>query len=239
MRFRTHSQPPFSHSLFQARTVRRVRAYFVALVLFAILVPPHQAHARDWFAGASQAWQTYQILKSEGKMPALARDGVLIPEALLLDKIRESIGEKSEVTVEKLVLRQNEGELSFVTEGFADARLTVKFSFGAIDWKKRTLMVNFNEQVSSASNNLLGQLFGGMVIGVVEAATGGKHVETALAKLPYFQVQGKQMAINLEQIPQLKNILNRQIAGYPIFDNIGITQIRSEQGQLRVRLGLV
>lgn len=189
------------------------------------------------FAGGSFL-EKIEALKAQGKLPGLARDGVVLPRTLLLDELKKSVDSKK-VEVKDLQLSDEKGTVTLVSKENHDARVEVDFRFLDVDWPKRTVWMTYNETAKSASDTLLGRIFGTLAIAVFEAASGSDHVESALSGKPYFRLENNRIGIMLDKIPELEKPLSTRVGRFKLFDLIGIRSIKTEKDRIHVALGLV
>lgn len=181
--------------------------------------------------------QKIQLMRQQNKMPGLAADGVIVPQALLFDQLKKM--NNTEQTVQSLSLTPRGGQLKILAHKAVDVELTVNFQVQGVDWEHRTVYLTFQEATQSASQNSIGRLLGNLVISSFEVATGAQHVKAATDKLPYINIDGQDMAIHLDKVPQLQDTLNQSFMGFKLFDSVGIKTLIPEQGHLRVRLGMM
>lgn len=205
------------------------------LLLLCLIVPPVQAgidlHPLQWVA-------TLQQMKQEKKLPGLTRDGVTLPQALLLDQLRKSANDPR-IVIQSLDLRPNHGTLKVLAHAPVDVLLTVDFSNIQVDWPHRQIWMQFTESARSPNPTLLGNMLASLAIAAFEAAAGKEHVKMALADKPYFLVRGNRLGVLLEKTPTAQDILKMQLAGIKVFDHVGIQQMQIEPEHLRVHLGLM
>ena len=212
-----------------------IHACFLRLV--ACLMWAYLLCAASQACAEAPWWQKLQVMRQQNKMPGLAADGVVIPQALLLDHLK-GINNK-EQTVQSLNLTPRGGQLKIIAHKAVDVLLTVNFQIQGVDWENRTVYLSFQEATQSASQSVLGRLLGNVVISSFEVATGAQHVKSATEQLPYIKIDGQEMAIYLDKVPQLQPTLHQTMMGVKLFDYLGIKSLEPEQGRLRVRLGMM
>lgn len=189
-------------------------------------------------APAASFLEKIEVMKSEGKLPGLAKDGVLLPRALLVDELRKSV-DSDRVTVKDLVLSEEKGTVILVSRGNVSAEISIDFRFAEVDWPNRTIWMSYSESTRSASDTLLGRIFGAIAISVFEAASGSSHVESAFSGKPYFKLEKNRVGILLDRIPSLEGPLAWRMGRFRLFDLIGIRSIRTEKDRIHISLGLV
>ena len=74
--------------------------------------------------------------------------------------------------------------------------------------------------------------------GVFGMAT-GDPLDKLTARQPWASVNGNVLTVKLDEVPSLKSTLDSSLMGYKLFDYIGIRQLSTEQGAIRIRLGLM
>ncbi len=204
----------------------RIAFLFLALVVGAPAV-----------AGGSLL-EKIDALKAQGKLPGLARDGIVLPRALLLDELRKSVDSKK-TEVKDLILTPEKGTVVLVTRNSVDTELRVDFKFLEVDWPNRTVWIQYSEEASSASDTLLGRIFGTLAIAVFRAASGSDRIESAIDEKPYFKSEGNRIGIMLDKIPSLEKPLATRAGRFRLFDLIGIRHLDTEKDAIHVALGLV
>ncbi len=192
--------------------------------------------ASEAFAGASFL-EKMEALKAEGKMPGLAKDGVLLPRELLLDELKKSVNSEK-VEVKDLLLSEEKGTVILVSHEHLDAEISIDFRFLDVDWPNRTVWMSYNETAKSASDTLLGRIFGTLAISAFEAAS-GSHVESKLSTKPYFTLEKDRIGILLDKIPSLEKPLSTRVGRTRLFDLIGIRRINTEKDRIHIILGPV
>ena len=203
-------------------------------IIFLLLVSPMAL--ADYFSNPMAAYEKLQQLRAENKLPGLARDGVIVPQPLLLDKLRTAVNNE-QMEVKALTLTPEKGTLQVLSRKGIDVLLTLDFKVVAVDWPKRSVMLEYSEATQSGSSSIWGRALGGVVLTAFESAAGREHLKGAVADKPYFVNNGKYMTIRLDQIPALQETLNWGVAGYKVFDYVGVKSIVTEKDQLRVKLG--
>nr|HQT26878.1 hypothetical protein [Burkholderiales bacterium] len=168
----------------------------------------------------------------------LARDGVYLPRELLLDQLRKSV-DSDKVKVKDLLLSDEKGTVILVSNRKFDAEITVDFRFLSVDWPNRTIWMTYNETAKSASDTLLGRIFGTVAISVFEAASGSNQLESAVSGKPYFTLEENRIGIMLDKIPSLEKPLAARVGHVKLFDLIGIRSVKTEKDRIHVALGLV
>lgn len=191
----------------------------------------------DYFSNPMAAYEKLQQLRAENKLPGLARDGVIVPQPLLLEKLQAALNNE-QMQVKTLTLTPEKASLQVLARKGVDVLLTLDFKVVAVDWPKRSVTLECSEATQSGSSSLWGRVLGGVVLTAFETAAGREHLKGAVADKPYFVNNGKYMTIKLDQIPPLQETLNRGVAGYKVFDYVGIKSIATEKDQLRVKLGV-
>ncbi len=179
-----------------------------------------------------------EAMKAAGSLPGLARDGVYLPRALLLDELRKSV-DSDRVKVKDLLLSDEKGTVILVSKSRVDTEITVDFRFLDVDWPNRTIWMTYNEMAKSASDTLLGRILGTVAISVFEAASGSTHVESAVSGKPYFRLEDNRIGIMLDKIPSLEKPLAAKVGHVRLFDLIGIRSLKTEKDRIHVSLGLV
>lgn len=218
----------------RCRHLQRYNRAMHKLVFSLLLVSPMAL--ADYFSNPMAAYEKLQQLRAENKLPGLARDGVTIPQPLLLDKLRTAVNNE-QLEVQSLQLGPDKGTLQVLAHTGIDVLLTLDFKVVAVDWPKRSVTLEYREATQSGSNNLFGQALGGVVLTAFEMATGGEHVKKAVADKPYFASSGNRITVRLDQIPGLQDKLNWGVGSLRVFDYVGIKSIVTEKDQLRVKLG--
>ena len=79
---------------------------------------------------------------------------------------------------------------------------------------------------------------GTLAVGVFGMAT-GDPLDKLAARQPWASVNGNVLTVKLDEVPSLKSTLDSSLMGYKLFDHIGIRQLSTEQGAIRIRLGLM
>lgn len=205
-----------------------IRIVFVCFALFW----GTQAVAGGYFL------EKTETLRNAGKLPGFTRDGIDLPRALLLDELRKSV-DSARVEVKDLVLTEEKGTVELLAHDTVDTLVSLDFRFLDVDWPHRTLWLEYSESSQSASDSLIGRIFGTIAISVFEAASGSGHVEAVAAGKPWFKVDGKRVGIMLDRIPALEKPLDTRIGRYKLFDFIGIRNLKTKQGSIHVALGPV
>lgn len=179
-----------------------------------------------------------RALEAAGKMPGLARDGVVLPRALLLDELKKKVDSKK-IEVRDLLLSDEKGTVILSSKDSIGAEIRVDFEFLDVDWPSRTVWMRYSESAHSASDSLIGRLFGAIALAVFEAASGSDHVSALLEGKPYYRVEKDKVGILLDRIPALEKPLSAKVGHLKLFDLIGIKRIRTEKDGIHVALGLV
>lgn len=179
-----------------------------------------------------------EALKAAGKLPGLARDGIVLPRALLLDELRKKVDSKK-IEVEDLVLSEEKGTVVLLSRNSVDTEIRIDFKFLDVDWSGRTVWVQYAEAASSASDTLLGKVFGTLAIVAFEAASGSGQVESALEGKPYFRLERNRIGIMLDRVPELEKPLSTRVGRFRLFDLIGIRRLKTEKDGIHIALGLV
>lgn len=203
-------------------------------LFFLLLVSPMAI--ADYFSNPMAAYEKLQQLRAEKKLPGLSRDGVTIPQPLLLEKLQTAVNNE-QMEVKALQLTPEKGTLQVLARKGIDVLLTLDFKVVEVDWPKRSVTLEYREATQSGSNSLWGRALGGVVLTAFETAAGREHLRGAVADKPYFASQGNRMTIKLDQIPSLQDTLNWGVGGYKVFDFVGVKSIVTEKDQLRVKLG--
>lgn len=201
---------------------------------FLLLVSPMAI--ADYFSNPMAAYEKLQQLRAENKLPGLSRDGVIIPQPLLLEKLQTAVNNE-QMEVKTLQLTPEKGTLKVLARTGIDVLLTLEFKVVQVDWPKRSVTLEYQEATQSGSNSLWGRALGGVVLTAFETAAGREHLKGAVADKPYFASNGNRMTIKLDQIPGLQDTLNWGVGGYKVFDYVGVKSIATEKDQLRVKLG--
>jgi hypothetical protein len=208
--------------------------YIIAFLcaIFTTSVLPSEA------LDAVAAYQKLQQMRAENKLPGLSADGVILPQPLLLEKLKSSVD--SELTeIRDLSLTTEGGHLTMLAHKTIDVLVSVDFKVVGVDWRHRAVLLEYRETTRSGSESLLGRVFGSVVLSAFEAATGSNNVRGAISDSPYFRISGNRMTIQLDQIPSLQGTLAWGVGSFRVFDYVGIKSIRTEPNQIRVQLGLV
>lgn len=203
-------------------------------LFFLLLVSPMAI--ADYFSNPMAAYEKLQQLRAENKLPGLSRDGVIIPQPLLLEKLQTAVNNE-QMEVKALQLTPEKGTLQVLARKGIDVLLTLDFKVVEVDWPKRSVTLEYREATQSGSNSLWGRALGGVVLTAFETAAGREHLKGAVADKPYFASNGNRMTIKLDQIPGLQDTLNWGVGGYRVFDYVGVKSIATEKDQLRVKLG--
>lgn len=186
--------------------------------------------------GASFIEKT-RALDAAGKMPGLARDGIVLPRALLLDELKKLDSKKIEV--KDLLLSDGKGTVVLLSKDALSAEIRIDFEFLDVDWPNRTVWVRYSEATHSASDTVLGRLFGTIAIAAFEAASGSGHVAELVEGKPYYKIDKDEVGILLDRIPSLEKTLSLKVGRIKLFDLIGIKRIKTEKDGIHVALGLV
>jgi hypothetical protein len=208
--------------------------YIIAIlcVIFTTSALPQEA------IGPIAAYQKLQQMRAENKLPGLSSDGVILPQPLLLEKLKSSVN--SEVTeVRDLILTPEGGHLTLLVHKAVDVLVSVEFKLVGVDWPHRAVVLEYRESTRSGSETMLGRVLGTIVLSAFEAAAGSNNVRGVVSDRPYFRVSGNRMTIQLDQIPSLQGTLAWGVGSFRVFDYVGIKSIRTEPNQIRVKLGLV
>lgn len=189
------------------------------------------------FAGGAFL-EKIEALRKEGKMPGLAQDGIYLPRSLVLDELRKSV-DSGKIEVRDLVLAEEKGTVKLVAHDTVDALITIDFKFLEVDWPHRTLWMEYAESAKSASDSLIGQIFGTIAISVFEAASGSGHAESIMSGKPWFRIENGRVGIMLDKVPALEGPLDARMGRFRLFDFIGIKGLKTEKDRIHVALGLV
>ena len=203
----------------------------VLLLCLFILLPPQAACAASFLEKAA-------ALEAAGKMPGLARDGIVLPRALLLDELKKKAESKT-IDVKDLLLSDGQGTVVLTAHGKVDAEIRVNFEFLSVDWPNRTVWVRYGEESRAIGDTWLGRIFGSIAIAVFEAASGADHVAASLEGKSYYKLEGDRLGILLDKIPSLTKPLSARAGRFKLFDLIGIRRLRTEKDGIHVTLGLV
>lgn len=176
-----------------------------------------------------------QLKDSVGKMPGVRKDGIAIKRDWLLDTLRKDINRKN-VSVEDLKLTPEKGTLLLKTTSGVSALHTVDFRFLPVDWPNRTIKIRFERHTTAADNGLIAQTLGNIAIGIMGLAV-GNPVEKLADKQPWAKVDGDVLSVRLDQVPSLADKMKSNVAGYPVFDYVGIRELRTADDEIRVKLG--
>ena len=65
----------------------------------------------------------------------------------------------------------------------------------------------------------------------------GNPVEKLADKQPWAKVDGDVLSVRLDQVPSLADKMKSSVAGYPVFDYVGIRELRTADDEIRVKLG--
>lgn len=212
---------------------------FAALIMaYSMWLIPNVALAEDLsnIVNITVDWKKLEALQQKyiQKYPALSPDGVILPQGFLLEQLRKNITDPN-VIVHQLVLKPEGGQLELTAKKAIDVRLNLKFNFVGVDWKNRTILIKLNEEASSASPHLLGQVFGNLMLSVMSLATNKPIIAESLATVPFLKMDEKQMVrLDLRQVPRINSMIDARV-----FDYIGIQEIKTETGQIRVKMGRV
>ena len=193
--------------------------------------------AEDVFAGPSFL-EKMEALKAAGKMPGIARDGVLLPRELLLDQLKKSVNSEKKVEVKDLLLTEEKGTVILLSRSRIDTEISIDFRFLDVDWPNRTVWMSYSESAKSASDTLIGRILGTLAVSAFEAAS-GNPLESKLSGKPYFTVEGDKIGILLDRIPSLEKPLATRIGQVRLFDLIGVRRISTEKDRIHVVLGPV
>ena len=179
-----------------------------------------------------------RALDAAGKMPGLARDGIVLPRALLLDELKKKLDSKK-IEIRDLLLSDGKGTVVLISKNAFDAEIRIDFEFLDVDWPNRTVWVRYSESTHSASDTVLGRVFGTIAIAAFEAASGSGHVAERLEGKPYYKIKKDEVGILLDRIPSLEKPLALRVGHVRLFDLIGIKRIKTEKDGIHVALGLV
>lgn len=181
-------------------------------------------------------WKKLETLRQKytQKYPALSPDGVTLPQAFLLDQLKQNISDPK-VNLHRLTIKPEGGELELTAKRTIDVKLNLKFNFVGMDWKNRTVLIKLNEEASSASPHLLGQIFGNLMLSIISVATNKPMIAETLVTVPFLKMDDKNIIrLDLRHVPRIESIIQSRV-----FDYIGIQEIKTETGQLRVKMGRV
>lgn len=188
--------------------------------------------------GPIAAYQKLQQMRFENKLPGLSADGVVLPQPLILEKLKSSLD--SRVTeIRNLSLTPEGGTLTLLVHKTIDVLVSVEFKVVGVDWPHRAVILEYRETTRSGSESLLGRALASVVLSAFEAATGANNVKDAVSDIPYFKVSGSRLTVQLDQVPSLQGTLAWGGGSFRVFDYVGIKSIRTEHNQLRVQLGFV
>lgn len=207
-------------------------------MVYSMWFIPAMTQAEDFsnIVNITVDWKKLEALQQKyvQKYPALSPDGVILPQGFLLEQLRKNITDPN-VIVHQLVLKPEGGQLELTAKKAIDVRLNLKFNFVGVDWKNRTILIKLNEEASSASPHLLGQVFGNLMLSVMSLATNKPIIAESLATVPFLKMDEKQMVrLDLRQVPRINSMIDSRV-----FDYIGIQEIKTETGQIRVKMGRV
>lgn len=205
------------------------------LMIWASLLSP-----MAWAAEANQDPIVQNYLSAKqffSKFPAVSREGITLPKALLLDKLKASV-KTEHLNVEDLVLTPKGGTLIVHGSQYVQAKHRVHFNFLPVDWKNKTVPIRFKTESSAVSDSVLGKMLGTMAIHVMSAAV-NTPVEALSETLPYLSLnREKGIAwVRLDRVPSLADVLNTSILGYRPFDSFGISELKTVQDGVLIRLG--
>ena len=188
--------------------------------------------------GPIAAYEKLQQMRAENKLPGLSADGVILPQPLLLEKLKSSVNPDA-AEVRSLTLTPEGGNVTLLVHKAVDILVSVDFKVAGVDWPKRAVLIEYQGSTQSASESMVGRILGSMVLMAFEAATGSNVVSNAVADKPYFKAYGNTLMIQLDQVPSLQGTLSWGVGSFRVFDYVGIKSIRTERNQIRVQLGLV
>ena len=222
--------------------------YIKSWLLLAVLLHTTLIFAQLSIPGASMV-QKFQLLKEANKLPGLSREGITIPSPLLLEKMQAGVNTDA-LQVKALSLSTDKGRLQILAIKGINVLVDVDFKVVAVDWKQRSITLEFTESMKSGSDSAIGQVLGNVVLTAFAMAAGQnpmRPVQQALAEQPYVTFgetekvgenrNFRTMTVWLNRIPDLQDTLNLGVGSFKLFDHVGIRSITTEQDQLRVQLG--
>lgn len=199
------------------------------------------AHANDANDKAAQLNDpvigAYLSLKSFfNKFPGFSREGMILPQSLLLDKVRAAV-KADGWTVENLILKPEGGTLIVINAGLIDAEHRIHFRFLPVNWANRRVPMAFEVESSAISDHLLGKLLGTMAVNAMSVAV-DTPVDVLAGQVPYVSVARNRqiLFIKLDEVPSLAPILNTSLMGYKPFDYFGIGELKTVQDGVLIKL---
>lgn len=217
---------------------KKSKIFATVILAASVLLTPSIILAEDLsnIVNITVDWKKLEALQQKyvQKYPALSPDGITLPQAFLLEQLRKNITDPN-VIIHQLVLKPEGGQLELTAKKALDIKLNLKFNFVGVDWKNRTILIKLNEEASSASPHLLGQVFGNLMLSVMSLATNKPIIADTLATVPFLKMDDKQIVrLDLRQVPRIDSMIQSRA-----FDYIGIQEIKTETGQIRVKMGRV
>lgn len=203
-------------------------------LLATLLAAP--VHAKDELAN-DPVISGYLSLKSFfNKFPGFSREGMILPQALLLDKVREAV-KADGWTVENLILKPEGGILVAKNPGVLDAEHRIHFKFLPVDWANRRVPMSFKVESAAISDHLLGKILGTMAVNAMSVAV-DTPVDVLAGQVPYVSVSRKNqtLSIKLDEVPRLAPILNTSLMGYKPFDHFGIGELKTVKDGVLIKL---
>ncbi|MCG9025913.1 hypothetical protein LH462_02125 [Laribacter hongkongensis] len=214
---------------------------FPLLLIGSLLLPAAaraaEAPASDELASDPVIQLYLKFKSSTARLPGLRADGVVLKQDWLLDKLKTEL-DRDGITVESLALTPEKGNIKVRTTQGVDAVHTIDFRFLPVDWPNRTVRIAFDRSSAAAGDGLIARTLGTLAVGVFGMAT-GDPLDKLAARQPWASVNGNVLTVKLDEVPSLKSTLDSSLMGYKLFDHIGIRQLSTEQGAIRIRLGLM
>lgn len=171
------------------------------------------------------------------KLPGLNREGVVLPKNLILQRLQNSVKSES-LIIEDIQLTPEKGIVFLRSDKGIAAKHQLEFQFLPVDWPNRTVHISFKQSSQAVSENVLVRILGNMAIGAVSLATGDQVMRDLVEKMPYARIQGQLLSIRLDQVPSLAPTLNSQLFGYNAFDYVGISELKTGQDAIYVKLAM-
>lgn len=180
--------------------------------------------------GWRQRWQDFST-----RLPALHRDGISLPAALLLPQLQKAL-DGDELAVEGLQFNDIGGELRLLLKKPGQRLLIIQFRFAPVDWPARRIDVDFSLQGENRDRSLAGRALGKLVQLGLESGLGLRALQRLAAPLGWLELQDGRASVHLQQIPFLARWLQQPLLGKPLAERLQLAAIDTADNALRLRL---
>ncbi|MEQ6290732.1 hypothetical protein ACFPAG_08925 [Vogesella sp. GCM10023246] len=183
--------------------------------------------------GWRQRWQTLNA-----SLPALHRDGIALPAALLLPRLQAAI-DSDELSVHDLQFTPQGGELQLLLKKPGRRLLRIQFRFAPVDWPQRRIDIDFTLQGENRDATLAGRALGKLMQLGLESGLGLRALQRLAAPLQWLVLQDGRASVLLEQLPAVARWLQQPLLGKPLAERLCIAAIDTTDNALRIRLARI